>query len=159
MVLHASDGSMDVSLPPIMLAGESSLQMEFTNMELDQTVVRVGPLISDRITGRFDLQGYLLASEVGVSLRPPSGLSYNITLTGSSGHYEFDISPAGFTPGIYDVYAVAVSQGGQVTSKLLGRVDVVQDYSYVLLIWGVGVVVIVAATYLKKVRNRKGVSG
>ncbi len=156
MVLHASDGSMDVSLPPIMLAGESSLQMEFTNIELDQTVVRVGPLISDRITGRFDLQGYLLASMVGVSLQPPSGLSYNITLTGSSGHYEFDISPAAFTPGIYDVYAMAVSQGGQVTSKLLGQVEIVQDYSYVLLIWGVGVVVIVAAAYLKKVRNHKG---
>ncbi len=159
LILHASDGSMDVSLPPIILAGESSLQMEFTNTELDQTVVRVGPLISDRITGRFDLLGYRLASMVGVSLHPPSGLSYNITLSGSSGHYEFDISPAAFTPGVYDIYAMAVSQGGQVTSKLLGQVEIVQDYSYVLLIWGVGVVLIVAAAYVKKVRARKGATG
>lgn len=153
LIITITDGAMTMITPPLLLTGGSSLHLQIVDGHLDQEVVRIGLFISERITGNFSVQGYLLAAEVRLSLQISYGLSFNVTLTGSNGEYEFDISPSGLVAGIYDVHAVAITQGGEEVSLLIGQLSIVEDYSSIILIGGVGLGILVVMIYLYQKRN------
>ncbi|MFW9932890.1 MAG: S8 family serine peptidase, partial [Candidatus Thorarchaeota archaeon] len=148
LLLSVSDSLKDLIIPPILLSGGSSLKLEITEGFLDHTVVRVGLFISERITGNFSVRGYLLAAEVRLSLQLTYGLTFNMTLLGSNGEYTFDVSTYGLVSGIYDVHAVAISQDGAEVSLLIGQLTLVEDYSYAILIGGIGIGVLVVFLYI-----------
>ncbi len=139
LLIVLSDGTHDLGFPPVVLSSGSSLQLQIIDGSLDRDIVRIGPLITERITGNFTVQGYLLASDVFLSLQSSYGAMFNLSLTGSNGVYRFDISTAGLVAGAYDVFAVAISQSGTEVSLLLGQLSLVDDYSYAILIGGIGV--------------------
>jgi subtilisin family serine protease len=159
LVFEVSDFIHDFTLPPIMLSSGNALELSFAEVTLDQNTVRVGPLISERITGRIVLDGHLLAEEVRLSFQSNTGLEYNLTLNGDNGVYVFDISPGNIAPGTYNLYAVAMSQTGGDLTTLVGEISIVQDYSIVILIGGIGLAVLVIIYVVPKFRQRGTLEG
>ncbi|MCK5150709.1 MAG: S8 family serine peptidase, partial [Candidatus Thorarchaeota archaeon] len=143
LLISVSDGDVDLALPPMMLSGGVALILSFVETSLDQSIVRVGPLISERITGRIVIEGHLLAEEIRLSFQGIVGLEYNLTLNGVEGVYEFDISPSGMAADTYNVYAIAIAKVGGELSEFVDSLMIVQDYSIVILIGGVGLGVLV----------------
>ncbi len=152
LMIMLTDGTHDLTFLPVILSGGGSVELRIVEGHLDQSVVRIGWLVSERITGNVTVEGHLLAAEVRLSLQLSYGLMFNITLSGDNGEYQFDISPSGMTSGVYDVYAVAISIGGEEVSLLLGQLTIAEDYSYVILIGGIGLVAGVVLLYLRKTR-------
>jgi hypothetical protein len=159
LVIELSDGISDFELPPIMFSSGTSLELAFVETTVDQTTVRVGPLIAEQITGRIVLDGYLLAEEVRLSFQSTIGLEYNVTLNGNDGVYDFDVSPGSMAAGTYNLFAVAIAQTGSDLSALIGTINIVQDYSIVILIGGVGIAVLVIIYIVPKIRQRGTLEG
>ncbi|MFW9907856.1 MAG: S8 family serine peptidase [Candidatus Thorarchaeota archaeon] len=143
LVLSINDESYELTLPPIMLSSGGALQLKILEATLDQSIVRIGFLISERITGRIVVQGHLLAEEVGLSFVPDFGSSLNLTLNGNDGIYDFDISPSGLAVSTYSVFAVAVAKVGGTLSQHMGTITVIQDYSNAILIGGIGLALVI----------------
>jgi len=139
MLIAISDSYSDFIIPPLMLSGGVALELRFSEVTLDQETVRVGPLFSERITGKVVLEGFLLAEAVRLSFQSSRGLEYNLTLNGSQGVFLFDVAASGLAIDSYDVYAVAISEIGGEISQLAGTVSIVQDYSIGILIGGIGI--------------------
>jgi hypothetical protein len=159
LVLELSDESFDIELPPIMLSGGNALELGFTETTLDQELVRIGPMISERITGRIEIEGHLLAEEVRLSFQSDIGLEYNLTLNGNDGVYTFDVSPANMVPGTYELYAVIIPQAGGEISVLVGEISIIQDYSIVILIGGIGIAILVIIYIVPKIKQRGSLEG
>ena len=119
----------------------------FTIAMLNQDVVRVGFLLNDLISGELVLEGYTLASLVYVAFHSESGSWLNFTLSSSTGHYDFEVSPSYFQLGSHEVYAIAIGQVVPGTSLNFATLIVVQDYTVLtagaaILIVGCGIIVI-----------------
>ncbi|TFF96842.1 hypothetical protein EU546_00475 [Candidatus Thorarchaeota archaeon] len=148
IVLNVSDGGSVLYLPPVMLSPLGATTIEFSNASLLTTEVRVGPFVSGTIRGNFSLVGYQLVEEIEVAFVSDLGFALNFSVQGSGGDYWFEISASGFTPGSYDVYAVAETGTGERYEQKMGTISVVQDFSSlttVALTGGAVIVIILVA--------------
>ena len=151
VVLNISDGVETIYLPFIALTTGLSTNIEFVNATLDQEVIHIGPLLSERITGRIVLSGHLFVSDVRLSFISSIGLKLNLTLNGNEGIYDFDVSPSGFSLGDYDVYAIAFDQSGTPLELHFATLSVVQDYTIIAIIGGIAAMCIIIIVII---RNR-----
>jgi subtilisin family serine protease len=147
LIAMASDESASLASPPVMLSAELGTEVRFVSASLKTTQVRVGPFISDRISGSLTLEGHMFVDEVTLSFVPESGFTPNVTLSGNQGQYSFDISPSGFSEGEYSVVAIATLRTGEQISYEFATLRVVSDYSVVILL-GVAAMAIVAIIIL-----------
>ncbi len=142
--------------PPIILSGSAGGFMRFVGASLSSSIIRVGLLYNDRISGEFTLEGYFLASEVLVGFRYSTGLWFNFTLTGAGGFYEFLIAPDGFPQGSYDVYAIASSATLPTAQLNFASMTIVEDNTLILIGLGVVVAAVVVILMLKRYNKSRG---
>lgn len=142
--------------PPILLSGSAGGFMRFVGASLSSSIVRVGFLFNDRISGEFTLEGYFLASEVLVGFRYSTGLWFNFTLTGTGGFYDFLIAPDGFPQGSYDVYAIAKSATLPTAQLNFASLTIVEDNTVVFLGLGLIAAAFVVILMLKRFGKRRG---
>jgi len=142
--------------PPIILSGSAGGFMRFVGASLSSSIIRVGLLYNDRISGEFTLEGYFLASEVLVGFRYSPGLWFNFTLTGAGGFYEFLIAPDGFPQGSYDVYAIASSATLPTAQLNFASMTIVEDNTLILIGLGVVVAAVVVILMLKRYNKSRG---
>ncbi|MFW9960974.1 MAG: S8 family serine peptidase [Candidatus Thorarchaeota archaeon] len=142
--------------PPIILSGSAGGFMRFVGASLSSSIIRVGLLYNDRISGEFTLEGYFLASEVLVGFHHSTGLWFNFTLTGTEGFYEFLIAPDGFPMGGYDVYAIAKSATLPTAQLNFSSLTIVDDSTVVFLGLGLIVAAFVVILMLKRFGKRRG---
>jgi subtilisin family serine protease len=143
--------------PPVILSTEFGSFMRFVGATLDSSVIRVGLLYNERISGEFTLQGYLLASEVLVAFRYSSGLWFNFTLSSSDGFFEFTVAPIGFPAGDYDAYAVAKGTAGSKVEVIFGSLLLIEDNTLVIAGFAFVVVAILFILLMRKQRARRGI--
>ncbi len=139
-------------LPLVLLSTQIGPQLVFTNAVLDQSIIRVGFLMSDLISGELVLQGFNLASLVYVAFHSEIGTWLNFTLTSSTGVYEFEISPSYFQLGSHEVYAIALGQGVPGTELQFATLTVVQDYTVIIA----GAAILVGCCVIVLLRRRRG---
>ncbi|MHA1576796.1 MAG: S8 family serine peptidase, partial [Candidatus Thorarchaeota archaeon] len=151
VVLNISDGSETIYLPYIALTTGLNTNIRFINATLDQEIIRIGPLISEQITGRVVLSGHLFVSDVRLSFISSIGLKLNLTLNGVNGIYDFNVSPAGFSVGDYDVYAIAYSQSGIPLELHFATISIEQDYTIVVILGGIAAICLIMIVII---RNR-----
>ncbi len=145
--LNITSESFTLILPLVLLSTQIGPQLVFSIATLNQDVVRVGFLLNDLIAGELVLEGFTLASLVYVAFHSESGSWLNFTLSSSTGHYDFEISPSYFQLGSHEVYAIAIGQVVPGTSLNFATLTVVQDYTVLavgaaILIVGCGIIVI-----------------
>ncbi|MHA2213048.1 MAG: S8 family serine peptidase, partial [Candidatus Thorarchaeota archaeon] len=155
VIFNCSDTSNLLNVPPLALSSGSGLEFEIISAHLDRTVIHVGPLIQEHLTGQIVITGADFASEVQLALLSFYGSWFNFTLIGSEGVYPIDILFSGFSPGNYEAYAVAHSQLGTMDELHLGTLSVVEDYSFALVVGGalLGVILIFAIVYIRRKRT------
>jgi hypothetical protein len=154
ILFEISNGVDTLYLPPIALSKGISVTLSFLSASIDQTTVRVGPLLSEQITGELELEGYLHAANVYVGFRAPAGFWLNFSLQGNQGTYPIELFPSNFVAGQYQVYAAATSTSGALTELLFATLTVVEDYTMVMIAGGIGLAVIVLALAIPKLRRR-----
>ena len=154
ILFNASNGVDTLYLPPVALSKGISVTLAFLSARLDQSFVRVGPLISEQITGELELEGFLHAANVYVGFRAPAGFWLNFTLQGNQGIYGIDLFPSNFVAGQYQVYAAATSTSGALTEVLFATLTVVDDYSMLMIAGSVGIAVIVIAMVFLRIKRR-----
>ncbi|TFG11798.1 hypothetical protein EU537_11370 [Candidatus Thorarchaeota archaeon] len=154
LIAMASDESASLASPPVMLSSELGTEVRFIIANLETAHVRVGPFISDRISGSLTLEGHMFVDEVTLSFIPKSGFTPNVTLSGNQGQYSFDISTAGFSEGEYSVVAVAILRTGEEISYEFATLQVVSDYSLAILLGAAAVAVIVIIILYPKIAER-----
>ncbi len=147
LIATAGDESASLASPPVMLSSELGTEVRFVSASLETTQVRVGPFVSDRISGSLTLEGHLFVDAVTLSFVPESGFTPNVTLSGNQGQYSFDISTSGFSEGEYSVVAIATLRTGEQISYEFATLRVVSDYSVVILL-GVAAMAVVAIIIL-----------
>jgi subtilisin family serine protease len=147
-----SDGEvMYLAIAP--LTSLVGFRMQFTGGVLDRETVTVGLLSGGRITGHFTLDGFNLADEVYVAFHhQTAGYWLNFSLSSNSGVYEFEISPSGFSQGLYDVFAIAIGRSVPNTEMRFATLTIVQDAS-LLVLGGLGVVAIAVVVIVKRYRG------
>jgi hypothetical protein len=129
LLVNITSESFTLFLPLVLLSTQIGAKMSFTITKLDRSVVRVGFLVNDKISGELVLDGFTLASLVYIAFHSKSGTWLNFTLSGNNGVYEFEISPSYFQIGTHDVYAIAKGQTIPATEVNFATLTVVQDYS------------------------------
>jgi len=143
-------------LPLILLSTQIGPQLAFTSAILDRTVIRVGFLMNDLISGELVLAGYNLASRVYVAFHSEAGPWLNFTLTSSTGIYEFDITPSYFQLGNHEVFAIAIGQAVPGTELNFATLTIVQDYTAIII---GAAIVITGCVFLIIMRRRRGEAG
>jgi subtilisin family serine protease len=143
--------------PLVILSTELGGFMRFVGASLESSVIRIGLLYNERISGSFTLQGYLLASEVVVGFRHSSGLWFNFTLSSNDGHYEFAVAPNGFPGGEYDAYAIAKSVSVSKVEMNFASLTIIEDNTLVItgLVFAVAIVVVIFI--MKKQREGRAI--
>ena len=143
--------------PLVLLSGQAGGFMRFSSASLDSTIIHVGLLYDEKISGDFTLEGFMLASEVLVGFKHSTGLWFNFTVFGAGGFYEFLISPDGFPLGDYDVYAIAKDSTSKTTELHFASLTIIEDNT--ILIIGVGIVIVafVAVLIIRKQSERRGI--
>ena len=153
LLINVTSESFTLFLPLVLLSTRIAARMSFTETTLDWSVVRVGFLMNDKISGELVLDGFTLASHVYVAFHSESGVWLNFTLSSNNGFYHFEISPSYFQLGSHDVYAIAIGQAVPGTEVNFATLTVVQDYS--VLVIGVASL-IVCVVLIMIMRRRKG---
>lgn len=153
-ILNISDGYETLYLNSLMIERTISGALGIASASLDNTTVRVGPFIQDMITGRIEIEGYLMASSVGVSFVGTTGNPLNFTLSSTDGIYDIRIKPSGLSPGEYDVYAYAISRTGQRIEERFASLQVVEDYTILIIgavvVGGLAAILVLVSRYFKK---------
>jgi hypothetical protein len=147
LFIEVSDSHETLTLPIIALSRGIGVNFSFQEAYLNQTTVRVGPLINEHFTGKIVITGYSLIKEVFISFKAEQGYTLNLSLTGLDGEYPIDIAPSGFSIGEYEVYAVAESQLGVRNELHFTNVEIIEDNS-ILILGGSAVIVIVIVIIL-----------
>ena len=153
LLVNVTSESFTLFLPLVLLSTQIGAKMSFTIAKLDRSVVRVGFLVNDKISGELVLDGFTLASLVYIAFHSESGTWLNFTLSSDNGVYEFEISPSYFQIGSHDVYAIAKGQTIPGTEVNFATLTVVQDYSGL----AIGIVSLIAcAVVIVILKRRKG---
>jgi hypothetical protein len=139
ILLNVSSEGQTLHFPLIMLNLLVDSFIRITNASLDSSIVRVGLLFSERITGAFSIFGYELVSQVQIGFRHTSGLWFNFTINGE-GLYEFEIVPSGFPIGEYEVYAIAKGNSIPNIEMQFATLTLIDNNTLILV--GIGVVVV-----------------
>ncbi len=140
-------------LPLILLSTQIGPQLAFTSAILDRTVIRVGFLMNDLISGELVLAGYNLASRVYVAFHSEVGPWLNFTLTSSTGVYEFEITPSHFQLGNHEVFAIAIGQVVPGTESNFATLTIVQDNTVIIV---GAAIIITGCVFLLIMRRRRG---
>jgi subtilisin family serine protease len=128
-------------------------RMQFTTGVLNTDTVSVGLLSGGLITGYFTLDGFNLAEDVYVAFHHQTADYWlNFSLSSNNGIYEFEITPSAFSPGKYDVFAIAIGRSVPNTEMRFATLTVVQDAS-LLVLGGLGVMAIAAVIIVKRYRG------
>ncbi|MHA1929519.1 MAG: S8 family serine peptidase [Candidatus Thorarchaeota archaeon] len=160
LIINVSDGQKTIYLPYLLMTAEmgtdGDFEIKISAAVLDQEVIRVGMFQTDRITGNINISGYLFVNRVELSFLSDIGLSINVTLTGSDGVYDFDISPSGFVPGEYSVSAIVYPQLGDPIIYGFATLTVIQDDTILYMVVGivcVGIVILIVIRFMVKRRG------
>jgi subtilisin family serine protease len=153
LMLNVSDGETLLFLPPILLLTDSGIEVQIVSASLDQTSVRVGPFISEMITGEVIVSGYLSIRNVKLSLQSELGFMLNLTLDGSEGVYPIRLSPSNLPAGNYVVFVSVTTTIGSIIDRNMGTLSIVLDNSG-LIIPVIVVSAIIGVIILVSVRNR-----
>lgn len=153
-LLNVSDGYDTLHLNSLMLERTASGVLEISSASLDSNTARVGPFVQDMITGRIVVEGYLKASEVGISFAGGTSNPLNFSLSGTEGVYEIRVRPSGLSPGEYSVHAYAISRTGQRIEERFATLDVIQDYTILIIgavaVGGMLAILMLASRYFRK---------
>ncbi|TFG33735.1 hypothetical protein EU527_06835 [Candidatus Thorarchaeota archaeon] len=152
LLFNVTSESQSIISPLVMLSGPISNFVRFSSAVLDKSVIRIGLLIDEKITGEITLERYELASEVMIGFEHSSGVWRNFTLYGA-GVYKFVIAPSGFAPGSYNVYAIAKGNTITIAQLQFATLLIIEDNTLVIvgIIAAVsGLVVIFAIKRMKK---------
>ncbi|UCH03793.1 MAG: S8 family serine peptidase, partial [Candidatus Thorarchaeota archaeon] len=142
VLFNVSDADYWSILPPVMLS-QTSTYLRIVSATLDSQVVRVGLFVTEHVTGEVVVEGYALAQAVYISFQTAGALPLNLSLAGTLGIYQIDISPAALAAGEYEVYAAAVSQSGASVELHMGTLQIVEDNSMVVILGaGIGALII-----------------
>lgn len=152
LFFNVTSESQSIISPLVMLYGPISNFIRFTSAILDKSIIRIGFLIDEKITGEIALEKYELTTEVMIGFQHSSGIWRNFTLYGA-GLYEFVIASSGFAPGTYDVFAIA--KGNTITTTQLQFATLIVIEDNTLIIVGMvavisGLVIILAVKRMKK---------
>jgi subtilisin family serine protease len=145
--LEISDSHEFLSLPLLSLSSGIGVNFSFVDAYLNQTTVRVGFMINERVSGKITAIGYSMISEVYISFKSEFGYSLNFTLLGSNGEYQININPSGFSAGEYEVFAVAETNLGARYELHFANLEIIEDNT-ILILGGSAVVVVVIAIFL-----------
>ncbi len=154
---NVTSESMAIFLPLVMLTARSTTQIRITNAFIDNSVVRIGLLFSDTISGEFTIEGYQLVSLAKVGFRHSSGFWYNFSLSGNDGLYEFVVSPSGFTTGEYDVYAIAEGTTISTTEMQFATLTIIEDNTLIVVGTCVAIAALIAILAFRRFSARRGV--
>ena len=141
-------------LPPILLLTDAGTEIQIIAASLDQTSVRVGPFISEIITGEVIVSGYLSVRNVKLSLQSELGFMLNLTLDGTEGIYPIRLSPSNLPAGDYVVFVSVTSTIGSIIERNMGTLSIIQDNSG-LVIPLIVVLAILSVIIISTVRNRR----
>ncbi|MFX1603959.1 MAG: S8 family serine peptidase [Promethearchaeota archaeon] len=156
VLFNVSDADYWSILPPVMLS-QTLTYLRIVSATLDSHVVRVGLFVTEHVTGEVVVEGYTLAQAVYISFQTAGALPLNLSLAGTLGIYEIDISPAALAAGEYEVYAAAVSQLGAAVELHMGTLQIVEDNSMVVIL-GLGIGALIVVIYFAP-RLRAGKRG
>jgi hypothetical protein len=148
-LLNVTSEGESLHLPLIMMNIFVDSFIRITDASLDSSVIRVGLLFSERITGAFSILGYELVSQVQLGFKHSSGLWFNFTLNGE-GFYEFVIVPSGFPLGEYEVYAIAKGNSIPNIETQFATLTLTDNNTLILVGVGVAVVAIVVIFALRR---------
>jgi hypothetical protein len=143
--------------PLVMLSGEAGGFMRFSTAFLDSSVVHIGILLNEKISGELELEGFILASEVLIGFRYLSGLWLNFTLSGTDGIYDFLITPAGFPAGDYAVYAIAKGAISSAVELYFADLVIIEDNTIIVIGAGIIVAAIIVILFFRKQSERRGI--
>ena len=143
--------------PPVMLSGQAGGFMRFSSASIDSSLIHIGLLYDEKISGDLTLEGFVLASEVLVGFQHSSGLWLNFTLSGVGGQYEFLITPAGFPLGTYDVYAIAKDSTLSTTELRFASLTIIEDNTIIIIGVGVVIAAFVVILIFRKLSERRGI--
>jgi subtilisin family serine protease len=141
--------------PPVLLSGEAGGFMRFSSAFLDNSVIHVGLLFNEKISGKLELEGFMLASEVLIGFRYSSGLWLNFTLTGTNGIYEFLIAPAGFPAGEYLVYGIAKGTIISTLEMQFASLTIIEDNTIILVGAGIIISAFIVILIFRKQREKR----
>ena len=151
--LNITSESFRLHLPLVLLSTQIGPNLSFTTATLDHSIVRVGFLLNELISGELVLEGYHLASLVYVAFLSESSSWLNFTISGSNGLYEFDISPSYFQLGTHEVYAIAIGQAVPGAELNFATLTIVQDYTVITIGFAL---LVVGGCIIVIVRRRRG---
>ncbi|MHA2206649.1 MAG: hypothetical protein ACXABC_12385, partial [Candidatus Thorarchaeota archaeon] len=153
IMFNVSDGEAILFLPPILLLTDSGTEVQIISASLDQTSVRVGPFISDIITGEVIVSGYLSVRNVKLTLQSDLGFMLNLTLDGTEGVYPIRLVSSNFPAGNYVVFVSVTTTIGSIIDRNMGTLSIVLDNSG-LMLPVILVSAIIGVVILVSVRNR-----
>ncbi len=143
------------SLPPLLLSLGAALEIKITSAYLDSNQIRVGPLISESITGKIIIEGYSFVESVKLGLKASYGLWLNFTLSGSEGVYNIDVSPSSLSAGTYEVYAIVSTQFDTTIESQFEVLVIVEDYSNLVLIIAGAFTLIISVKIIQSLAKRR----
>ena len=154
--LNVTSESKSLFLPLVMLSIRSSNQVRITNAFIDNSLVRVGLLFSDTITGQFTIEGYELVTLAKIGFRHSSGIWFNFTISGNNGLYEFVVSPSGFPIGDYDVFAIAQGPTISTVEMQFDTLTIIEDNTLIVVGTCVGVAALIAIFAFRRFSTHRG---
>ncbi len=155
--LNITSETETLHFPLIMLAVSATYLVRITDASIDNSLIRTGLFITERISGEFSIEGYELVSQAQIGFRHSTGLWFNFTINGA-GLYEFAIAPSGFPVGEYDVYAIAKGAMIPTTEMQFTTLIIIEDNTLIVVGISVAVVAVVAIFAFKRLSNRRGVN-
>ena len=153
---NVTSESKSIFLPLVMLFISSSDRVRITNAFIDSSLVRVGLLFSETITGQFTVEGYELVNLATVCFRHSSGIWFNFTISGIDGLYEFVVSPSAFPVGDYDVFAIAKGSTISTTQLQFATLTIIEDNTLIIVGISVAVAALIAIYAFRRFSNRRG---
>ena len=156
LALNVTSESESIFLPLVMLSIRSSNQVRIMNASIDSSLVRVGLLFSDTISGQFSIEGYELVTEAAIGFRHSSGIWFNFTISGNSGFYTFVVSPSGFPVGNYDVFAIAKGSTISTVELQFATLTIIEDNTLIVVGITVAVAALIAIYALRRFTVQRG---
>lgn len=142
--------------PLVMLAVTAPYLIRITDASIDNSLIRTGLFITERISGEFSIEGYEMISQAQIGFRHSTGLWFNFTVNGE-GFYEFIIAPSGFPVGEYEVYAIAKGTIVPTIEMQFATLIIIEDNTLIVVGISVAVIAVVAIFAFRQLSNRRGV--
>jgi len=154
--LNITSDTETLHFPLVMLTVTATYLVRITDASLDNSLIRTGLLVTERISGEFSIEGYELVSHALIGFKHSIGLWFNFTVSGE-GYYEFIIAPSGFPVGEYEVYAIAKGTMIPTIEMQFATLIIIEDNTLIMVGISVAVVAVVAIFAFRRLSNRRGV--